>query len=218
MLKDGDRYLDALQNARLVWDAEQYYRAMYRGGHESWNLRDAHMFDTLLALLSWHGPAARAVVWAHNSHVGNAPATEMGARGQTTVGGLCREYFRDGAFLVGFGTDRGTVAAASDWDGPMEVKTLRPARRDSYEGLCRATDIRAFLLQLREPRSEDVRGELSPARLERAVGVVYRPETELQSHYFLASLPAQFDAWLWFDETRAVSPLPPPVVEAGAFP
>jgi protein-L-isoaspartate(D-aspartate) O-methyltransferase len=208
MRRDGDRFFDAVQNARLVADAEHYYRAMYRGGHESWNLRDAHMFDTLLALLSWHGPSSRAVVWAHNSHVGNAPATEMGAHGQTTVGGLSREYFGAGAFLVGFGTDHGTVAAASDWDEPMEIKRLLPARPDSYEALCHQTDLRAFLLHLREPKLEDLKSELGPPRLERAVGVVYRPESERQSHYFLATLPGQFDAWLWFDETRALSALP----------
>jgi protein-L-isoaspartate(D-aspartate) O-methyltransferase len=210
MKKDGDRFLDALQNARLVADAERYYRAMYRGGQESWNLRDAHMFDTLLALLSWHGPESRAAVWAHNSHVGNALATEMGAHGQTTLGRLCREYFGAGAFLIGFGTDHGTVAAASDWGEPMELKALLPAHLDSYEALCHQTDVRAFLLHLREPERDDVSYELAPARLERAVGVVYRPATELQSHYFLATLPRQFDAWLWFDETRALSALPIP--------
>ena len=205
--RDGERYLDAVQNARLVADAEQYYRVMYRGGHHSWNLRDRHMFETLQVLLSWHGKGAKAVVWAHNSHVGDAEATEMGLQGQTTIGGLARGWLGDDAFLVGFGTDRGTVAAASDWGGPVEIKSLRPARPDSYEALCNETDIPGFLLHLREPDEEAVREELAGPRLERAVGVVYRPDTELQSHYFHASLPSQFDAWIWFDETEAVEPL-----------
>ncbi len=215
MRRDGERFLDAAQNARLVADAERYYRVMYRGGHDSWNLRDRHMFDTLLTLLAWVGPDSRAVVWAHNSHVGSAHATEMGAQGQINVGGLARDRFGDGAFLVGFGTDTGTVAAATDWDGPMEIKRLRPAWPGSYEALGHATDLPAFLLALRDPKRPEVVGELEPARLERAVGVIYRPETELRSHYFEASLPRQFDAWLWFDETAAVHPLPLP---AGAGP
>jgi protein-L-isoaspartate(D-aspartate) O-methyltransferase len=204
---DGERYLDAVQNARLVADAERYYRVMYRGGHDSWNLRDRHMFDTLRLLLAWHGDEARAVVWAHNSHVGDAEATEMGAQGQETIGGLCRSWLAEGAFLVGFGTDHGTVAAASDWDAPMEIKTLRPARTGSYEAICHESEVPAFILQLRDPAREEVWHEFDEPRLERAVGVVYRPETELQSHYFQASLPRQFDAYIWFDETRAVDAL-----------
>jgi protein-L-isoaspartate(D-aspartate) O-methyltransferase len=219
--RDGERYLDAVQNARLVADAEQYYRTMYRGGHHSWNLRDRHMVETLQVLLAWHGENAKAVAWAHNSHVGDAEATEMGLQGQTNIGSLARGWLGDAAFNVGFGTDRGTVAAASDWGGPLEIKTLRPARPDSYEAMCNATGIPGFLLHLREPEREEVRGELAGPHLERAVGVVYRPETELQSHYFQASLPAQFDAWIWFDETRAVEPLSRPsraATGAPAFP
>lgn len=205
---DGDSFLDAVQNARLVADAERYYRAMYEGGHASWNLRDRHMFDTLLTLLSWRGEGTRAVVWAHNSHVGSAHATELGAQGQVNIGSLSRDHFGAGAFLIGFGTDRGTVAAASDWDGPMEVKALRPSWPGSYEALCHATDHAAFLLNLRDPGRAEVREELAPARLQRAVGVVYRPESERLSHYFETSLPNQFDAWIWLDETHAVQPLP----------
>jgi len=204
---DGERYLDAVQNARLIAGAEQYYRAMYRGGHHSWNLRDLHMFDTLRALLAWQGDDSRAVVWAHNSHVGDADATEMGRQGQLTIGAHCRDSLGDGAFLVGFGTDRGSVAAASDWGGPVEIKMLRPARRGSYEALCHETGVPGFLLHLREPDDVAVRDELTEPRLERAVGVIYRPQTELQSHYFQASLPNQFDAWIWFDETSAVQPI-----------
>jgi len=207
VVRDGERYLDAVQNARLIADAEEYYRAMYRGGHESWNLRDRHMVETLEVLLAWRGEDAKAVVWAHNSHVGDARGTEMGAQGQTNIGALTRQWLGDAVYNVGFGTDRGTVAAASDWGGAMEIKTLRRARADSYEGLCEVTGVPSFLLHLREPVRDEVCDELFGPRLERAVGVVYRPETERQSHYFRASLPNQFDAWMWFDETRAVEPL-----------
>ena len=208
--RDGERYLDALQNARVVANAERYYRAMYYGSRESWNLRDQHMFETLQVLLAFRGPETKAVIWEHNSHIGNAAATEMGARGELNVGQLSRATFGDAAFLVGFGTDHGTVAAASDWDGPMEVKRVRPAHPDSYERLCHAAQTPAFLLALREPRRREVRDELTAARLERAIGVVYRPDTELASHYFQAVLPVQFDEYIWFDETHAVTPLAAP--------
>jgi protein-L-isoaspartate(D-aspartate) O-methyltransferase len=209
--QDGERFFDAVQNARLVTGAEQYYRTMYYGAVESWNLRDTHMFETLRQLLDRHGPPARMVVWEHNSHVGDASATSMGLAGEHNVGQLCREAFGDGAYLVGFGTDHGTVAAASDWDGPMERKRVRPAAPESYELLCHDTEVPAFLLPLRYPAREAVRHELEPPRLERAIGVVYRPETELASHYFEAVLPRQFDEYCWFDGTEAVTPLPSPV-------
>ena len=206
--QQGDaRFFDAARNATLVANAERYYRAMYYGGDESWNLRDRHMFETLEALLSFHGPGAKAVVWEHNSHLGDARATEMGVRGQINVGQLCRERFADAAYLVGFGTDHGTVAAAHDWDGDMRVMSVRPAHPESYEFLCHASGLPGFLLALRDPVRDDVRSELRTPRLERAIGVVYRPETELQSHYFHAALPFQFDAWIWLDETRAVQPV-----------
>ena len=205
--RDGERFLDAVQNARLIADAERYYRAMYYGASESWNQRDRHMFDTLERLLDFHGPSSRAVVWAHNSHLGDARATEMGTRGELNLGQLCREHFGDTAFLIGCGTDHGTVAASHDWDQPMRVMPLRPAHPESYERLCHESEVRAFLLHLREPSRGEVRPELTPPRLERAVGVVYRPETELQSHYFHASLPHQFDEYIWFDETQAVRPI-----------
>jgi protein-L-isoaspartate(D-aspartate) O-methyltransferase len=207
MRHDGDRFLDALQNARVVANAEQYYRIMYYGSAESWNLRDQHMFETLRVLLAFRGPDAKAVVWEHNSHVGNAAATEMSVRGELNVGQLARAELGDAVFSIGFGTDHGTVAAASDWDGPMEVKRVRPAHADSYERLCHDAAVAAFFLPLREPRRPDVRGELMAPRLERAIGVIYRPETELASHYFQAVLPEQFDEYVWFDETRAVTPL-----------
>lgn len=204
---DGERFFDAVQNARLVANAERYYRIMYYGSVESWNLRDQHMFDTLAALLAFHGPDAKAVVWEHNSHIGDAAATEMGARGEHNVGRLCRQAFENRAYLVGFGTDSGTVAAASNWDEPLEIMTVRPSHLDSYERICHEAGIPAFLLALREPARPEVREELIPPRLERAIGVVYRPATEMASHYFQASLPYQFDEYVWFDRTRAVSPL-----------
>ncbi len=212
--KDGDSFLDAEQNAKLVASAERYYRAMYYGTAESWNLRDRHMFSTLERLLDWRGRGSKAIVWAHNSHIGNAAATEMGQlRDEINIGQLCKERFGDEAVLIGFGTDRGTVAAATDWDGDMEIKQVRPAHRDSYERLCRDTGIGAFMADLRSDRP--LRESLMYPRLERAIGVIYRPETELASHYFDASLPKQFDAYLWFRETHAVTPLPAKA-EAGA--
>jgi protein-L-isoaspartate(D-aspartate) O-methyltransferase len=133
----------------------------------------------------------------------------MGVRGQLNVGQLCRERFGDAAYLVGFGTDHGTVAAAHDWDGAMEVMRVRPAHPESYERLCHDSGAAAFVLPLREPVRPALREELLPPRLERAIGVVYRPDTELASHYFHASLPLQFDAWIWLDETHAVHPVAP---------
>jgi protein-L-isoaspartate(D-aspartate) O-methyltransferase len=204
---DPEHFLDAVGNARVVANAEAYYRAMYYAGPESWNLRDTHMFETLEAVLRFHGPGARAVVWEHNSHLGDAAATEMGVRGELNVGHLCRQTFGDGAYLVGFGTDHGTVAAAHEWDGPMTVMQVRPAHPRSYEALCHDSAVPAFLLPLRAPARDDVRGELGAPRLERAIGVIYRPDTELQSHYFHATLPRQFDEWIWVDATRAVRPV-----------
>jgi len=166
------------------------------------------MFDTLERLLEFHGPGSRGIVWEHNSHVGNAAATEMGARGEHNVGQLSRARFAESAYLVGFGTDHGTVAAASDWDGPMEIKRVRPSHEASYERLCHDSEVKAFMLHLRDPVKQAIRDELEPARLERAIGVIYRPESELTSHYFQACLPRQFDEYIWFEETRAVSPLP----------
>lgn len=211
LARDPERFFDALQNARLVADAERYYRVMYYGARESWNLRDSHMFETLQAILAFRGPASRAVVWAHNSHVGNAAATEMTARGEHNIGQLCREHYGHDAYLIGFGTDHGTVAATSEWDGPMEIKTVHPAHADSYEALCRASGVSAFLLPLRRNMDtvggDALRAALTPPRLERAIGVLYRPQTELASHYFHAILPEQFDEYIWFRQTRAVTPL-----------
>jgi protein-L-isoaspartate(D-aspartate) O-methyltransferase len=205
--RDGERFLDASQNALLVTNAEQYYRVMYYGSRASWNLRDGHMFETLQNLLQHYGPHSRGIVWAHNSHVGDAGATEMSKRGEFNIGQLCRNHFGLDAYSIGFGTHTGTVAAASDWDGPMQVKEVRPSLERSYEYLFHAAGTPGFLLPLRKPASRDVRKALLEPRLERAIGVIYRPETELHSHYFEAVLPRQFDEYAWFDETRAVTPL-----------
>lgn len=212
---DGEEWLDAAANARLVANAEQYYRIMYHGAAESWNLRDTHMFETLCQLLDSKGPEAKAVVWAHNSHIGNAAYTEMGqVRDELNLGQLVKERFADQARLIGFGTHSGTVAAATDWDDPMEVKALRPSLPGSYERLCHDSGASRFMLDLREDELEHgLREPLMDARLERFIGVIYRPGTERWSHYAQAILPMQFDAWVWFDETTAVTPLPTGVRE-----
>lgn len=205
--QDGDAYVNALQNAVVVADAEKYYRAMYYGSVESWNLRDQHMFEALQLVRAHRGPDTKVVVWEHNSHIGDASATEMGTRGEHNVGQLCRREYGGDAYLIGFGTDHGTVAAASDWGGPMHRMSVRPSHRDSYERVFHDAGVPAFLLHLREPDRLDVREALGEPRLERAIGVIYRPETELASHYFQARLPRQFDEYVWMDATTAVTPL-----------
>ncbi|MBC8747503.1 protein-L-isoaspartate(D-aspartate) O-methyltransferase [Paraburkholderia podalyriae] len=207
--EDGERFLDAAQNARLVAVAEQYYRAMYYGGPQSWNLRDTHMFDTLRHALDSGGPQARLVVWAHNSHIGDASATQMGrVQDEINLGQLCRAQFGDAAALIGFGTHSGTVAAASDWGGPMEVKTVLPSLEGSVEFSTHGTGLVRFLLDLRPGVHDALRERLRAPLLERFIGVIYRPETERYSHYAEASLAEQFDAYVWFDRTSAVSALP----------
>ncbi len=205
---DDEAFFDAVQNARIVRAAEHYYRIMYEGSTESWNLRDRHMFDTLQAVLERRGEGAKAVVWAHNSHIGNAAATAMGWQGEFNIGELCRTAYRDEAVLIGFGTDRGTVAAARDWDEPMEIKAVRPSRPDSHEHVFLHTGVPCSLTEWRSDRRRELREVLSEPRLERAIGVVYRPETERYSHYFEAVMSEQFDAFVWFEETKAVTPLP----------
>jgi erythromycin esterase-like protein len=205
-----DEWLDAAANARLVKDAEAYYRVMYHGSAESWNLRDTHMFDTLNMILDAKGPSSKAVVWAHNSHIGNAAFTDMGMRrGELNIGQLAKEKWDARARLIGFGTHGGTVAAADDWDEPMKIKTVRPSLPESYERASHDSGKARFLLDLREGEvGRDVREALLEPRLERFIGVIYRPETERWSHYSEAILPRQFDAWTWFDETHAVTVLP----------
>jgi erythromycin esterase-like protein len=202
-----DEQFYAEQNARLIASAEEYYRSMFADHGTSWNLRDRHMADTLARLsthLERHGGPARIVVWEHNSHIGDARMTEMSRRGELNVGQLVRQRRPDDAVLVGFTTYAGTVTAASAWDAPAERKRVRPALPESYEALFHRVGEPRFLVDL-------LRGEAAEAlrtpRLERAIGVIYRPETERASHYFSARLAGQFDAVVHIDETRAVEPL-----------
>jgi len=203
-----DEFFYAEQNARLVKNAEEYYRSMFRGRVSSWNLRDRHMaemLDHLVAHLDRQGSRTKVVVWEHNSHLGDARATDMGAAGELNVGQLVRQRYGDDAILVGFSTYTGTVTAASDWGAPPERKRVRPALSGSYEALFHATGLPRFLLTLRDGGSA-VQALRQP-RLERAIGVIYLPQSERISHYFNARLPDQFDAVIHFDETRAVEPL-----------
>lgn len=206
VLEDGERFFDASQNAQLVANAERYYRTMYYGSRASWNLRDSHMFEILQNLLDHRGPSSKAVVWAHNSHIGDASATEMSRRGEHNIGQLCRGRFGNQSYHIGFGTNDGTVAAASDWDAPMQVMAVRPAHPQSYERMFHLTNIPGLLVPLRGHGRDDLRDRLIKPRLERAIGVVYRPESELASHYFEAVLPRQFDEYVWIDRTSAIKP------------
>ncbi|HET9776379.1 MAG TPA: erythromycin esterase family protein [Gemmatimonadaceae bacterium] len=207
----GDDFFDAEQNARLVKNAEEYYRSMFRGRHSSWNLRDTHMVETVDALVAHyerHGRTPKIVIWAHNSHLGDARATEMGNRGELNVGQLIRQKYDGRSVLVGFTTYTGTVTAAHDWDDPGEQRRVRPALPNSYELGCHDAGVPCFFLDLRGGAAKTELME-SP-HLERAIGVVYRPETERASHYFLADMRRQFDAVFHFDETRALEPLEKP--------
>jgi erythromycin esterase-like protein len=204
----ADEFFYADQNARLVRNAEEYYRTMFRGRAESWNLRDQHMAQTLQELavfLERTRPGARIVVWAHNSHLGDARATEMGEGGELNVGQLVRGRFGTEAVLVGFTTFTGTVTAATEWGAPAGRRHVRPALAGSYERLFHEAGISRTLLPLRSDL--ELASALAAPRLERAIGVIYAPQTERRSHYFHARLPAQFDYVLHFDETRAVEPL-----------
>jgi erythromycin esterase-like protein len=203
----ADEYFVAEQNARVVRDAEAYYRAMFRGGAASWNLRDRHMMTVLDALLehtSRPGRAARAVVWAHNSHLGDARATAMGDRGELNVGQLTRERHGAACCLVGMTTHNGAVTAARGWDQPAELREVRPSLKGSYERLFHEVGLPSFMLRLSTPA---VASALAEPRLERAIGVLYLPESERASHYFQARLPDQFDIVVHVDKTRAVEPL-----------
>jgi erythromycin esterase-like protein len=206
-----DNFFYAQQNARLVMHAEEYYRTMYRGHVSSWNLRDLHMADTLDALTSHlsttSGRPNKIVIWAHNSHIGDARATEVSQSGEWNLGQLVRERYGKKAILIGCSTYQGTVTAASDWDAPAERKRVRPALTGSIEAALHAAEIGDFMLPLNKENL--LTKALLGRRLERAIGVIYRPETERQSHYLFSHLPQQFDAVLHFDETHAVRPLEP---------
>ncbi len=212
MMRDGragaDEAFFAEQNARLVKNAEAYYREMFRGHISSWNMRDRHMAETLDALqnhLSLNGEPAKIAVWEHNSHLGDARATEMGEGGELNVGQLVRERFGGDVRLVGMTTYTGTVSAASDWDMPVERKRVRPGLPQSYEGLFHDLGMPSFFINLRDGSLTD--HELERPKLERAIGVIYRPETERLSHYFFANLSDQFDGVIHIDETHALEPL-----------
>lgn len=203
-----DRFFDAEQNARVVKDAEEYYRAMFGDSVASWNLRDQHMMETFVALsrhLGLRQAPAKMVVWAHNSHVGDVRATAMGQAGEWNIGQLARQRYGDDCRSIGFTTYSGTVTAASEWDGPTRTIPVRPARADSYESLMHDTEIPAFTLNLKKPSR--VADSLRTPMRERAIGVIYRPESELASHYFKAALSDQFDAIIHFDESCAVEPI-----------
>ena len=201
-----DELFYAQQNARLVANAEGYYRSMFRGHEESWNLRDKHMTETLAALVGhYDGGQSKVIVWAHNSHLGDARATDMSARGEWNVGQLTREQFGYRVFGIGFSTYSGTVTAARDWGDPAECRIVRPGLPDSYEEFFHATEVPRFWLPLRETNAATKM--LSERRLQRAIGVIYRPETERESHYYEACLPEQFDAVISLDQTRALEPL-----------
>ncbi|MFL6693996.1 MAG: erythromycin esterase family protein [Ramlibacter sp.] len=205
---ERDEAFFANQNARLVHNAEEYYRSMFRGRTSSWNLRDRHMVETLQALdrhLASGGTPPRIAVWAHNSHLGDASATEFGDRGQWNVGQLARERYGDEALLVGFSTHHGWVTAADDWDEPPQRKRVREGLLDSWEDVFHQAGTERFLLPLRHDTA--LRALASARKLQRAIGVIYRPETERQSHYFFTNLPDQFDAIIHIDETDALEPL-----------
>lgn len=202
----ADEYFFAEQNARLVRNAERYYRAMYQGRVSSWNLRDQHMADTLRSLVGHLASAlgrSKVVVWEHNSHVGDAQATELGRSGEFNVGQLARATWADDCYLVGFTTHHGHVSAASNWGGPVERKRVRPALAGSFEELLHNGPVDDFMVRL----GRYTPAPLSQVLLERAIGVVYRPDTERASHWFHAHLAAQFDAVVHLDHTSAVRPL-----------
>lgn len=207
-----EAFFNAEMNAWLAKDAEHYYRTMFTGRVKSWNLRDTHMFNTLKLLLDHlsHSKEAKVIVWAHNSHVGDARATELGRTGELNIGQLVRQEFKDLAYLIGFSTDTGTVTAASNWDSPAERKHVREALPGSYEALFSQTGIPNFFVLLQ--KDPQLKNALIKPRLERAIGVIYAPQTERQSHYFHAVLPDQFDAIIYFNNTQAVEPLEKTVI------
>ncbi len=202
-----DELFFAEQNALVVRDAEEYYQQMYRAEASSWNLRDRHMAATLDALvehLDAQHPHTKVVVWAHNSHVGDARATDMSARGELNVGQLARQRYTNDAVLVGFSTYDGRVTAASNWDEPAQRKRVRAALPGSYEALFHDLEPKQFWFRTDDPTLGKV---IEAPRLQRAIGVIYRPQTERQSHYFTARLAEQFDAVIHLDHTRALEPL-----------
>lgn len=203
-----DDYFIATQNARLVKNAETYYRSMYTGQVSSWNIRDRHMAETINILADHlehrNNKPAKIIVWAHNSHVGDARATEMSERGEVNIGQLVREQHTD-TYAIGFSTHDGFVTAATDWDMPALQRAIVPGFSESYEELFHHIPYKNFILNMKG--NEKLDHYLKIPRLQRAIGVIYRPETERLSHYFFTHLPYQFDSILHFDTTSAVRPL-----------
>jgi erythromycin esterase-like protein len=215
--EDGrDAYFDAEQNALVARNAELYYRTMVRGGSASWNVRDYHMMETLDRLAAHHGPGSKAIVWEHNTHIGDARFTDMARAGMVNVGQLARQaHERDGVVLVGFGTHRGSVIAGAEWGAPMERMAVPSAREGSYEALFHAARDEDFLLLFDDERTpaglEEVRGH-------RAIGVVYDPRLEHWGNYVPTILPSRYDAFLFIDESHALDPLHMPIHVDGDAP
>ncbi len=213
-VETSDRVLfDAFMNARVVAASEAYYRAMYEGGAASWNLRDTHMLDTLKRILEARGEGAKAIIWAHNSHIGDARATGMGAMGQINLGQLAREEWGQEAVLIGFGTDRGTVTAATAWDGAPETMEVIPSLRESWGALMREAGPDHFFLDLRAAEGP-LTEALAAERIERYIGVLYMRQTERPSHYIPSAISQEYDAYIWLEETQAVEPVPLEEIEA----
>jgi erythromycin esterase-like protein len=198
--------LSAQMNARALKSAEEYYQTMFAGSVESWNVRDQHMFESVQYLLNHFGPKSKIVIWEHNSHLGNAKATQMGLMGEHNVGQLCKQHYKEECYLVGLFTHAGTVSAADNWGDEVRKKLLNPSRTDSFEHLLHRADEKNFTLPLQDA-DDRLKELLSIPRLERAVGVLYLPNSERQSHYFAASLSDQFDEVVWFNETEALEPI-----------
>lgn len=209
-MSERDEFFFAAQNARLVKDAEVYYRSMFEGRVSSWNIRDTHMLETLNVLAdhleSHFNQPAKIVIWAHNSHVGDARATEMGEKGEVNIGQLVREHHGvENTFSIGFSTYQGYVTAANDWGDPAQHKRVNPGIAGSYEELFHHLKYPNFLLDL--DINDQLEHYLNIPRLQRAIGVIYRPDTERYSHYFFTRLPYQFDCIIHFDQTTALQPL-----------
>jgi erythromycin esterase-like protein len=196
---------DALQNAQVLADAERYYRAMIRGDVESWNIRDCHMVDTLDRLMSHHGTAAKAVVWEHNTHVGDARGTDMSVAGMVNVGQVVRErHHSEGVFLVGFGSNEGTVVAASEWGAPMQTMRVPAAPPSSHEGLIRCVTADPTLLVFPDERGTPW---LTSKRGHRAIGVVYHPERDPYGNWVPTVMGKRYDAFISFGRAEALHPL-----------
>ena len=218
--EDGpETFFNAEQNALVARNAERYYRTMVRGGPASWNVRDHHMVETLDRLMAFHGPSAKAIVWEHNTHVGDARCTDMARAGMVNVGQLVRQARgNDDVAIVGFGTHRGTVIAAQEWGDPMQEMSVPEARGGSYEAVLHHTGIPDFLLPFAEREAHPVMDDLREPRGHRAIGVVYHPELEQFGNYVPTILPGRYDAFIYLDETRAVAPLHMPVRVDGDLP